>query len=252
MGRKTWRLQEEIFLAALVQSPEGSKLLAGASQGSNEAWWKTAVNWFVHKYKDEFNFCFQQETVEEFEKRHELQPRARLTRYEAESDADRQLRMDKITKVSSLFWCCPFLSVLRKRIGSYLKAISPNRLHGKSRKSKRSKSASPLDTVDSIASIVLESTASRVPPATTGYKLFVASDHPSRPQTTTTRDSRGDVGAFSTVCVQVYKSLPDRETFELQAKQVNAERHATRETPPDRNAYGCLNLFGLPSLTYAA
>ena len=89
-------------------------------------------------------------------------------------------------------------------------------------------------------------------PTTTGFQLFLASGHPSRPQTVGLCGGRSDVAEFSGECLQVYKTLPDREVFALQAKKVNAECHTAKATSPlDRHVWGsvCLWLSGRSMLT---
>ena len=64
-------------------------------------WWKNTVEWLVREYKMEFNYCFAQETTEEFAMRQKMQPRAKLTPFPAETEEDLQTRMSKVTAVSS-------------------------------------------------------------------------------------------------------------------------------------------------------
>lgn len=79
--------------------------------------------------------------------------------------------------------------------------------------------------------------ASPPPPATSGFQLFLASDHPLRPLTAGLREGRGDVAGYSAACSDVYKTLPDRDVFESQAKMLNAARHSNEKTlPSDRSA----------------
>ena len=88
----------------------------------------------------------------------------------------------------------------------------------------------------SIVDMIVKSTATRPVPAASGFQLFLASGRPSRPRSVGLRDGRGDVAGFSAEYSQVYNTLPDREAFQLQARKVNAERHATKKTsPPDRS-----------------
>ena len=61
--------------------------------------------------------------------------------------------------------------------------------------------------------------------ATSGFQLFLTSNHPLRPLTAGLREGRGDVAGYSAACSDVYKALPDREVFESQAKTLNAARH---------------------------
>ena len=69
-------------------------------------WWKRTVEWLVREYKREFNYCFDQETAEEFATRQKMQPRAKLVPFSAETEQDFQTRMKKITKVSSGICSC--------------------------------------------------------------------------------------------------------------------------------------------------
>ena len=106
MGRKTWRLQEELFLDGLVNSDQGRQRFARAIREDNERWWKNTVDWLVIQYKKEFNYCFDQETTEEFAARQKRQPRANLVPFAAETEQDLQKRMEKVTKVSSGMYSC--------------------------------------------------------------------------------------------------------------------------------------------------
>ncbi|KAI1785020.1 hypothetical protein LXA43DRAFT_1100757 [Ganoderma leucocontextum] len=196
MGRIKWRVQEWLYLEELAQSEDGKALL----ERDVHNWWKDAVRWFVAKYKEKFDYCFAAETTEDFQIRRKLQPRATQQLHPAETENDQNVRIGGISE----------------RIGNYVKTKSPNRQRNKSSKSRKSKSPSvaPVSVVDMMA----KSSSTPLAPATTGFQLFLASDHPSRPLT-------------------VYKTLPDREVFESEARKLNAARHMVKETSPqDRNA----------------
>ena len=227
MGLIKWRAQEWLFLEELAASKDGMELLRRDAHN----WWKDAVCWFVANYKEKFDYCFNAETAEEFALRRKLRPRTTQGLYGAETEDDWKARIGGLNKVCvHLDFDVPF-SQSAKRIGSYLKNKSPNRKRNISKKSRESEPAS------SIVDMMSKSSTPPRAPVTNGFQLFFTSDHPSRPQTAGLRGGRCDVAAFSAECSQVYKSLPDRETFELQARKLNAERHATTEsTSPDRNA----------------
>ena len=106
MGRKNWRLQEELFLDRLVNSDEGQRRFARATDENNEMWWRTTVDWLVREYKQEFHYCFGEETTEEFATRQKMQPRAKLVPFPAETEEDLQRRMSKVTAVSSSICSC--------------------------------------------------------------------------------------------------------------------------------------------------
>ena len=106
MGRKNWRLQEERFLDGLVNSDEGQRRFARAIGEDNDMWWKNTVDWLVREYKMQFNHCFDEETTEEFATRQKMQPRAKLAPFPAETEEDLQMRMSKVTSVSSSIYLC--------------------------------------------------------------------------------------------------------------------------------------------------
>ena len=110
---------------------------------------------------------------------------------------------------------------LPKRIGGFVRRLSPNYRRNKSLKSKTATDAPAPPTVS-------QPNSTPFPPATNGYQLFKSSDHPLRPRTAGARDGRGDVGGFAKICSQVYKSLPDREDFESEAKQRNEARRVAK------------------------
>ncbi|KAI1785590.1 hypothetical protein LXA43DRAFT_1100058 [Ganoderma leucocontextum] len=217
MGRMKWRLQEWLYFEELAQSTDGKDLLArGDTDQPTPNWWKDAVRWFVAKYKEKLDYRFDAETAQELAIRQKLQPRAKQELHPAETEAEWKAR----------------IATISKRVGSYIKAKSPNRERGKSSKSRKPKSpAAPPPSVDevSITDLVVKSSSEALPPPTNGYQLFRNSDHPSRPQTAGSRNGRGDVGGFATACAQAYKDLPDREVFELEARKLNAARHSTKE-----------------------
>ena len=72
--------------------------------------------------------------------------------------------------------------------------------------------------------------------ATSGFQLFLTSNHPLRPLTAGLREGRGDVAGYLATCSEVYKALPDRDVFESQAKTLNAARHLNQQAGiQDRN-----------------
>ena len=80
--------------------------MARATGQDNDMWWKNTVEWLVREYKQEFNYCFDRETTEEFATRQKMQPRAKLVPFPAETEEDLQLRMSKVTSVSSSIYLC--------------------------------------------------------------------------------------------------------------------------------------------------
>ena len=108
MGRDSWRLQERVYLEELASSVDGKELLARAeaalaeeSSGTakDKKWWKDATNWFAQRYRERFEVCFSAETPEEFATRRKLHPRSKLEPFPAETEADRDARMDDHYKV---------------------------------------------------------------------------------------------------------------------------------------------------------
>ena len=53
------------------------------------------------KYKERFNFCFDEETAEELVARGNIQPRARRNVFPAETEEDREERLQNIASVRS-------------------------------------------------------------------------------------------------------------------------------------------------------
>ena len=217
MGRIKWRAQEWFYLEELAASTLGKELI-----GKNDRnWWKNAVQWFVTKYKERFNQRFEAETAEDFAMRSKIQPRAKQALLPAETEEDRLERMANISTVRLYCLADIFASnTILKRIGNYVKSKSPNRTRNNLTKSRRSKSPSV-----SIVDVMAKSTPTPQTPATSGFQLFLASNHPLRPLTAGLREGRGDVAGYSAACSDVYKALPDREVFESQAKTLNAARH---------------------------
>ena len=100
-----------------------------------------------------------------------------------------------------------------KRTRRYIKRKSAD--YKRNQSGKLCTSTTPVTAPTLIADLALKSGSKST--STNGYQLFVSSDHPSWPQTAGTRDGRGDLGAYATTCSHAYKSLPDREAFELEA-----------------------------------
>lgn len=85
---------------------------------------------------------------------------------------------------------------------------------------------------------------------TSGFQLFKSSDHPARPRNADVRDGKGDVAAFTSVCAQIYSTLPDREEFERQAREINAARRAViPEADAPREECVCSSYLWHRSLT---
>ena len=230
-----WRVQEWFFLEELSQSKDGSDLLKEAhNAGPTHKWWKDALHWFVTRYNLKFSEAFGVETVDELAARKKIQPRAMQSPFPAESEEDRQLRLAGISQVGR----GPHVDVvhmltLAKRIGSYIKRKSPNYKRNKADDSR--KLTSPVTAPATIADLVKPNSTTA---STNAYRLFAASDHPSRPQTTVARDGRGDLGAYATACAEAYKTLPEREAsaFKSTAQKMNAARHAVSPpSPQDRD-----------------
>ena len=74
-----------------------------------------------------------------------------------------------------------------------------------------------------------KSTLTPQTPATSGFQLFLASNHPLRPLTASLCEGRGDVAGYSATCSEVYKALLDRDVFESQAKTLNAAHHLNQQ-----------------------
>nr|VWO99984.1 Protein SEY1 (EC [Ganoderma boninense] len=219
MGRLKWRMPEWRYLEELAQSSEGRNFLARAHE--TEANQKCDV--------------FGAETLEDFAARQKLQLRGELSPHPAETEQDRQQGLKAIPKVRLYLSTEPVHAlILEQRIGSYIKSKSPNYKRNKSSKSRPSTALSVASP--SLADLVKpDSKATAV--MTNGYRLFVTSDHPLRPQTAGLHDGRGNLGAYATACSQVYKDLPDREAFEMEAERLNAAGHRSKEPDlKDRNA----------------
>ena len=168
MGRMKWRVQEWLYLEELSESPDGDEFLQRAHGADpTEKWWKDAVNWFVAGYKDKFDYCFSAETLDELMARKKIQPRAVQIPYPAETDQDRQLRLQGISQVClrpDVDLVCILISA--KRIGSYIKRKSPNYKRNKS--GKQQTSTSTVTTVTPIADLAVKSHSKAT--STNGYR----------------------------------------------------------------------------------
>ena len=95
MGLIKWRAQEWLFLEELPASKDGKELLGRDVHN----WWKDAVCWFVAKYKEKFDYCFESETVEEFALCRKLQPRTTQGLHGAETEDEWKVRIGSLNKV---------------------------------------------------------------------------------------------------------------------------------------------------------
>lgn len=153
-----WRAQELIFLDSVAESDEGRAQIKKSNVDRREGrsyWFRNATNLFIKKYKEEFPDCFQDETTVEFAYRRQRQPHAKLQRYTAETETERDTRLSTVNKASSeiinrgCFYLLP-----GQRIESWLKSRSESRTRSKQ------SNAPPSDTPPSNVSLAAPPTIS--------------------------------------------------------------------------------------------
>lgn len=211
MAPRTWRLQEFSFLLAIGDTDEGRKLLAKAQAANTDEWWLHCRNYWVRKYLDTFAAAFPEESEAEFEQRQKMQPRAKtLTRFSAETEADRQHRLDRIRQVSTspAYTMLPRVTLVQ-RIGTYLRTLSPNR-------ARRTKSPKQRKQASHATQGHLSQTQTLLP-------VFAASDTPLAAPASPARTASNHTAATHA------REVPDIRTREEYAQAVKALELAIHE-----------------------
>ncbi|KAM5531912.1 hypothetical protein V8D89_014423 [Ganoderma adspersum] len=94
MGAMKWQAQELIFLDSVAESEEGRAQIKRSNIDRHEGrsyWFRNATKLFIKKYREEFPDCFQDETT----------PYAKLQPYPAETEDERDARLNTINKQSN-------------------------------------------------------------------------------------------------------------------------------------------------------
>ncbi|RDX47945.1 hypothetical protein OH76DRAFT_1484381 [Lentinus brumalis] len=224
MAPRTWRRQEHEFLLNLCETDEGRQLLSRASESSKDPWWLHCCNYWTRKYKDEFPGCFPAETEAEFQERKASQPHAKtLERFRAETEEERDIR-------------------LQKRIGAFLKGISPNR----TRRTQATTSRRNKDhTVPATSSAVAPSASATAPPASASAPSTSAV---SAIQPMHAADALDPSSPLASTLVQ------DREQFARVAKQLEHAVHDLAVCPSvsrEDKLWILIHLFQSVSLSVA-
>ncbi|KAJ8474050.1 hypothetical protein ONZ51_g7479 [Trametes cubensis] len=203
MGKSTWRMQEILLLEMLDKSDQARQLYESASK-PDSGWWSKTVNYYTTAYLKEFkDVCFPRETDSELAARQARTPSAQLSRFEEETAQAKQAR----------------LSIIRQRIGSYVRNRSPNK-----KASKNSKQGPPAPAHPSPAPLDMPTTDKMS--YTSGFQEFKKSDHAAKPPMQF-KDGRADMAAYNAACKAAFDALEDRSQFEALADQVNEERSET-------------------------
>ncbi len=136
MGASNLRAQEMIYFEAFVNSDEGKKLLKDARKYKDEngdmkrtGWYKRMSAHCITGYMERFSDAFPAEDETQFAYRQVKHPRANLTRFGAETDEERDRRLEQAPKVSVLMYerQCSGDLLFIQRIESMIKGISPNK-----------------------------------------------------------------------------------------------------------------------------